>query len=83
MAAVNRIQRISIDGWKQFDIGENFGVYIIAVKDKSMDEDTVNVNDVKNIVVELGIDSGVANKPIPTQRINLQFPLYKHHHKHD
>lgn len=73
MAAINRIQRTSIDGWKEFNIGENFGVYLIAIKDKATEEDIINIDNLKNLVVEIGIDSGIEGKPIPVQRVNLQF----------
>jgi hypothetical protein len=71
MAAIKRIERTSIDGWKTFDVGENFGVYLIAVKGNKTEDDVMSIDELKNVVVEIGIDSGIPDSPIAIQRINL------------
>jgi hypothetical protein len=73
MAAIKRIERTSIDGWKTFDVGENFGVYLIAIKGIKTDDDIMSIDELKNVVVEIGIDSGIPDSPIAIQRVNLQF----------
>jgi hypothetical protein len=64
MAAIKRIERASIDGWKTFDVGENFGVYLIAIKGIKTDDDVMSIDELKNVVVEIGIDSGIPDSPI-------------------
>ena len=76
MAAIKRIQRATIDGWHKLDIGDNFGMYLIAIKDAKTEDDVMDIDELRSVVIELGIDSGITDMPIPIQRINLKFADY-------
>lgn len=47
--------------------------YIIAVKEDAGKKDTINPETIKIITFEIGIDSGVKNKPITISRFSLNF----------
>jgi hypothetical protein len=74
MAAEQRIQRVIIDGeWRKFDPGENAGLYLVAVKGSTTKDDVMDISKMKNLVLEIGVDSGLQGHPVPIQRINLKF----------
>lgn len=77
MAAVNIITKTDIDsGWLTLSAGENRGLYLIAIKGEKTDSDVMPVSDLKQVVVEIGIDSGITGHPIPIQRCVFRFNEY-------
>ena len=47
--------------------------YIIAVKEDAGKKDIINPETIKIITFEIGIDSGIKNKPITISRFSLNF----------
>ena len=78
MAATQIIDRVDIDkGWQHItNFGENFGAYLIAIKGNKTENDVLNLDDLKNMVIEVGVDSGIKDAPAPIQRVNLKFNEY-------
>lgn len=62
------------NGWLQAsNITGTWGCYVIGVKGEPITTDTFNINDLKYVVLEIGIDSGISGKPITLTRIKLNF----------
>jgi hypothetical protein len=60
--------------WKTASsITGSHGAYIIAIKGKEMEGSTVNINDLKYIILELGIDSGISGSPLTLSNVKLNF----------
>lgn len=61
-------------GWLEVsNITGTWGCYIIGIKGESVESDVFDVKDLKYIVMEVGIDSGIAGSPITLTRIKLNF----------
>lgn len=61
-------------GWLKVDnITGTWGCYIVGIKGVIADDDIFNVNDLKYVVLEVGIDSGIEGSPITLTRIKLNF----------
>ena len=76
MAATQLITRCDIDAkWvKQLAISENKGVYFVGVKEEKTDTDKFNINELKSVVLEIGIDVGLPT-PVTMQYVTLDFTL--------
>ena len=76
MAAITQIIE-SLDtskGWLQAsNVTGTWGCYVIGVKGAKVDTDVFDVNDLKYVVLEIGIDSGIEKSPITLTRIKLNF----------
>lgn len=74
MALSKIIEKITLGEWLETDLDDQSYAYLIAVKAASAQEgDIVAPKDVRQIVFELGIESGVTNKPLTIQRVVLNF----------
>lgn len=75
MAVTQIIDKLDTDkGWLEANnISGNNGSFIIAIKGEADSSDAFNVEDLKYIVLEIGIPSGIENKPITFQMIKLNF----------
>lgn len=74
MALSKIIEKITLGEWLETDLDDQSYAYLIAVKASSAQEgDVVAPKDVRQIVFELGIESGVTNKPLTIQRVVLNF----------
>lgn len=74
MGATNIIDSIVLDGeWQQVDNEGYNNFYVIGVKEDAQVTDTIDVKKVRLISLELGIDSGIENKPITIGRVTLNF----------
>lgn len=74
MATTNIISRTNIDsGWVLYSLGTNIGAYLIAIKDPKTATDTFDINELKYITMDIGIDSGIKDKPITISRVKLNF----------
>lgn len=49
------------------------GCYVIGIKGTKAEGDAFDIKDLKYVVIEVGIDSGIENKPITLTRIKLNF----------
>lgn len=68
------INNLDTSTWTPVDnITGTWGCYLIGVKGEPIDTDKINVNDLKYIVFEVGIDSGIEQSPITLTRIKLNF----------
>lgn len=68
------IDKVKVDSlWQKVDLSKNNCCYLIAIKDKATKSDTIDVNSVRKIRFELGIDSGIKGKLLTVQYINLDF----------
>ena len=68
------LTRTKIDNiWRKVDLKKCNACYLIAIKEKETKKDTINVESVKKLRFELGIESGIEGKPITIQYINLDF----------
>lgn len=77
MAAINIIEKTKIDGWHSLSgVSDNRGVYIIGIKNAPSEGDAFNIDNLKYVSLELGIDSGIDKQPITIQRVNLRFNEY-------
>ena len=60
--------------WKSSDaVTGNNGAFITAIKGTATETDTIPLDTLKYIVLELGIDSGISGKPITIQNVKLNF----------
>lgn len=74
MALSKIIEKITLGQWLETDLDDQNYAYLIAVKATQAQEgDVVAPKDVRNIIFELGIESGVTNKPLTIQRVVLNF----------
>ena len=74
MAATTIIETTNIDsGWLQLSPGENRGVYLVAIKGKKTIADAMSIDELKSVIVEIGIDSGISGHPITIQRCAFRF----------
>ena len=74
MALSKIIEKITLGEWLETDLDNQSYAYLIAVKATQAQEgDIVAPKDVRNIIFELGIESGVTNKPLTIQRVVLNF----------
>lgn len=74
MALSKIIEKITLGEWLETDLDNQSYAYLIAVKATQAQEgDVVAPKDVRNIIFELGIESGVTNKPLTIQRVVLNF----------
>ena len=70
----NILSRIRLNNnWVAVDMGSFNDCYIIAVKEDAGKKDTINPETIKIITFEIGIDSGIKNKPITISRFSLNF----------
>ena len=74
MAATTIIETTNIDsGWLQFSPGENRGVYLVAIKGSKTNTDAMSIDELKSVIVEIGIDSGITGHPITIQSCTFRF----------
>ena len=69
------INKLKLDGtWTKVNLNDD-GFYLIAIKEKvkKLKEKEIDSNDVDKISFELGIDSGIKDKPIIVSRVVLDF----------
>ena len=68
------INKLNLDKqWAKIDLGTSNTFYMIAVRKAADKKDTINPVDVDKIYFEVGVDSGVKNKPITVDHICLDF----------
>lgn len=61
-------------GWlSATNITGTHGCYVVGIKGTSSDGDLFNIEYLKYVVLEIGIDSGIENSPITLTRIKLNF----------
>lgn len=71
---VNVIPRLKLnDKFYNVDLKTFNDFYIIAVKEKETKRDTIKVDNVRKVRFEIAIDSGIKDKPLTIQYINLDF----------
>lgn len=74
MATVTVIEKTNIDSsWMSYSLGSNNGMYVIAIKGAKATTDVFDVNDLKYITMDVGIDSGIKDKPLAISRLKLNF----------
>ena len=74
MAVTNIINRLKLnDNWVSVDLKTFNSCYLIAIKEKQSKTDNIDVNLVRKIRFEIGIDSGIKNKPLTIQYLNINF----------
>lgn len=69
------INKLKLDGtWIKVSVNDN-SFYLIAIKEKAkkLKEKEIESNKVNKIYFEIGIDSGIKDKPITINRISLDF----------
>lgn len=68
------LSRIKLNSeWVTVDMSSFNDCYAIAVKETAGKTDTINPETIKIITFEIGIDSGIKNKPITISRFSLNF----------
>lgn len=75
MAATQIMENLNTSiGWlSATNVTGDHGCYIIGVKGTSSEDDALDIKDLKYVVLEIGIDSGIENKPITLTRVKLNF----------
>lgn len=73
MALAKIITKVDLGTWLQTDIDECNNCFLVVAKETSVQGDVIDSKNINNIVIELGVDSGVTNHPIPVRRISLSF----------
>ena len=69
----NIISIMNIDkSWQKVSIDGN-DYYLIAIKEQKKEKDDIDSSTVKRIRFEIAIDSGIKNKPLTIQYVNLDF----------
>ena len=60
--------------WKSSSaVTGNHGAYLTALKGTETETDTIKLDKLSYVVVELGVESGISNKPITVANIKLNF----------
>ena len=75
MAVTKIIENLDISkGWLQAQnaSGEH-GLFIIGIKNSESKSSALSLQDLKYVVLEIGIPSGIENKPITLQMVKLNF----------
>jgi hypothetical protein len=68
------LSRIKLNSeWVTVDMSSFNDCYAIAVKETAGKNDTIDPETIKIITFEIGIDSGIKNKPITISRFSLNF----------
>lgn len=74
MALSKIMNKITLGEWLETDLDNQSYAYLIAVKANDIQEgDVISPKEVKRIIFELGIESGVENEPLTIQRCSLNF----------
>ena len=75
MAEKKLIEALDISrGWLFVEnVNNTHGVFFIAIKEAATEASALPIDDLKYVVLELGIPSGIENKPITLQTIKLNF----------
>ena len=75
MATITKIMsNLNTSEWiKATSVTGNHGAYIIAIKEAKTATDICSIDDLKYVVMEVGIDSGLTDKPLTVTRIKLNF----------
>lgn len=75
MAATQIIDKLDTSvGWlSATNITGDHGCYVVGIKGTKTTEDIFDIKDLKYIVLEIGIDSGIENSPITLTRLKLNF----------
>lgn len=73
--SVNTItKRIKLNkDWLSVNLGSFNDFYLIAVKDKKEKKDLLDPKDIIKVRFEIGIDSGIKDRPLTIQFISLDF----------
>lgn len=67
------MKRVKLGTWFKTDIDNFNSCYLIAIKDVKGKTDTIDPKDLKKIIFDLGIDSGITDVPLPIGRVTLNF----------
>lgn len=75
MAVTNIINTLDTSkGWLQVqNISGEHGAFIIGIKGSKSESDVMPTDKITEVVLELGIPSGIENKPITLQMVKLNF----------
>ena len=74
MSVSNITKRIKLNrDWLSVNLGSFNDFYLIAVKDKKEKKDIINPADIIKVRFEVGIDSGIKDKPLTIQFLSLDF----------
>ena len=74
MAITNIIKKLTLNKeWYSVDLGHYNDFYIIAIKDAKNKKDTIDSDAVVQVRFEIGIDSGIKDKPLTIQFVTLNF----------
>lgn len=74
MAITKIIDNIDLNStWAKVSLGDLNSFYMIAIKEAKGLQDTVDPADVKAVVLEMGIESGITDKMLSIGRIVLNF----------
>ena len=75
MGVIKIIDTLDIDkGWLQAqNVSTEHGLFIIGIKGAADDNAAISLDNLKYVVLELGIPSGIDQKPITLQMIKLNF----------
>lgn len=60
-------------GWTKVNLGKFTDFYLIGKKEKKNKSDTIDSTVVQKVRFEIGVDSGIKNKPLTINYINLNF----------
>lgn len=72
----NILNRIKVDGkWIKMNLDKAESFYLIAIKEnvKKLIKDQIDSKDIDKIYFEIGIDSGIKNKPLTIRHLTLDF----------
>lgn len=70
----NILGKIKLDNtWVTVDIGDFNSCYMIGIKENKAVSDTIDPQSIQLITFEIGIDSGIKDKPITISRFSLNF----------
>ena len=73
MATTKIIERLNTSSWtKATSATGNYGAYVIAFKDPASSEDVCSIDDLRHVVLELGIESG-SSEILTVNRLKLDF----------
>lgn len=74
MSVSNIIKKVKLNReWLSVNLGSFNDFYLIAIKGAKEKKDTIDPKDIIKVRFEVGIDSGIKDKPLTIQFISLDF----------
>lgn len=74
MSVTNIIKKVKLNNeWLSVNLGNHNDFFLIAIKGNKEKKDTIDPKDIIKVRFEIGIDSGIKDRPLTIQFVTLNF----------